>query len=281
MIGRLGYKEKAMKFQITSTGNDVCGPLRHAGLTAEWVKDAQIRGMGTGTGGNADGSYGGHRVSTVKTEAANIGMVLSALANATGSVHVLDERGVSMLAASGYGRDEGFYWHLYGDLESQDVLGVRAWGRAEWTIHCRVFGDIESIISQRKPESQTVSLLVDLLLKVNKESPRESQYVRRALRKIAGDGVVTYRGDDYDNTIKPAGREGFEVAENYTDEAAKSLHTWYPTLARARAALAVLSNGEFSESSLSADLSPEGAQFGSRAWIVPVDAEGREIPAKG
>lgn len=266
-----------MKFQITSTGNDVCRPLRHAGLTAGWVKDAQIRGMGTGTGGNADGSYGGHRVSTVETEAPNIGAVLRALTNATGSVHVLDERGISMLAASGYGRDEGYYWHLYGGLTSEDVLGVRAWGSDEWTIHCRVFGDIESILSQRKSESQTVSLLVALLLKVNEESPRESQYVRRALQKIAGEGIITYRGDDYDNTIKPAGREGFEVTESYVDQAANSLHTWYPTLARARAALAVLANGEFSESELSADLSPEGAQFGSRAWIAAVGADGREV----
>lgn len=86
--------------------------------------------------------------------------------------------------------------------------------------------------------------------------------IRAELQDLAGAGKPLW---DHDGSPFVNG-PGWELIVRWATGGTDG-DRWYEELYQVRAALALLAHGEVSERGMSADLTPEGAQFGSRAWI--------------
>ena len=86
--------------------------------------------------------------------------------------------------------------------------------------------------------------------------------IRAELQALAGDGRACWSHDDRALENGP----GWTLVVRWATGGMGD-DRWYKELYQARAALALLAHGEVSDRGMSADLTPENAQFTSRAWI--------------
>lgn len=97
---------------------------------------------------------------------------------------------------------------------------------------------------------------------INFQEQMRIKDIRAELQALAGDGKPLWDHDDSPFVNGP----GWELIVRWATGGMDG-DRWYKELYQARAALALLAHGEVSDRGMSADLSPEGAQFSSRAWI--------------
>ncbi len=99
---------------------------------------------------------------------------------------------------------------------------------------------------------------------INYQEQMRVRAIRAELQELAGSGKPSW---DHDGSPFVNG-PGWELTVSWATGGPDGPDvTWYKELYQARAALALLAHGEVSSRGMSADLTPDGAQLGSRAWI--------------